>query len=184
MKSAVITTKRLRLVPLRPSLVRAQLDAQPRFFKRLGVKRRADWPPPLYDATAMSWVLDRLERGEDPRWHVRVVVVKAGVFTHPRAVGVAGFKGPPDDVGEVEIGYSIVASEQRRGYCSEAVDALLAFAFDHPKVTLVSAHTLLDESTAGSRRVLEKKNFFGPFSTQEDEVVRYERSKDAQNESL
>ncbi|MGD2132042.1 MAG: GNAT family N-acetyltransferase [Maricaulaceae bacterium] len=174
-----ITTSRLRLAALTVASARDQIDAQSRFFKRLGVRKRIDWPPPLYDDVAMSWMLDRLESGEDPAWHSRIVVVKAGVFTSSRAVGVAGFKGPPDASGEVEIGYSIVASEQRRGYCSEAVAALLKFAFDDPRVVLVSAHTLCDESTAASRRVLERANFFGPFSTSEEGVVRYERPKEA-----
>ena len=40
-----------------------------------------------------------------------------------RAVGRAGFHGPPDDAGMVEVGYSIDPDQRRRGYAR----ATLAF---------------------------------------------------------
>ena len=174
-----ILTRRLSLTPFDSAAVRDQLNGDPKFFKRLGLPPRRDWPPPLYDADAMRWVLRRLEEGDDPRWHVHVVATRGRFLRRARALGVAGFKGPPDSVGEVEIGYSIVANEQRRGVCSEAVDALLRFAFEDPRVALVSAHTLSSDATAASRRVLESANFFGPFLTEENGVVRYERPRES-----
>lgn len=175
----IIRTRRLLLHPLTPALIESQLSRQANFFKRLHASPRADWPPPLYDDNALGWTLERLERGEDPDWHIRVLTTRKPVFGLRTMLGVAGFKGPPDENGETEIGYSIVAPEQRRGYCSEAVAALLDFAFASPDVALVSAHTLSDDALFASRKVLERAGFAGPFSTEEIGVVRYERPRRA-----
>jgi RimJ/RimL family protein N-acetyltransferase len=168
-----LVTKRLVLTPLTPELVAAQLARSPSFFKAIATSPPPDWPPPLYDDDALTWTLGRLTKGEDPRWHIRVVTTRRALFGGARALSVAGFKGPPDGHGEVEIGYSIVASEQRRGFCTEAVAALLAFAFSDSRVRFVSAHTLDSDATIASRRVLESAKFAGPISTEEIGVVRY-----------
>jgi RimJ/RimL family protein N-acetyltransferase len=72
-----------------------------------------------------------------------------------------------------------VASEQRRGFGAEAVDALLTFAFEHRHVAFVSAHTLDGEETIASRRILERAGFAGPFPTGDFGVVRYERARES-----
>lgn len=173
-----ILTPRLALKPLTVELLDAQLSGHPSFFKRLSVAPQTEWPPPFYDDAALAWTHARLSDGEDPRWHIRLIATRGRLFRPARAIGVAGFKGPPDARGEVEIGYSVVASEQRRGYGAEAVAALVAFAFRHSEVALVSAHTLADDVTAASRRVLEGANFAGPFPTEEFGVVRYELARE------
>ena len=48
-------------------------------------------------------------------------------------VGNGGFKGAPSLNGTVEIGYSILPAQQRNGLASEAVDALVEWAFDQSR---------------------------------------------------
>ena len=57
-------------------------------------------------------------------------------------IGSAGFKGPPDSSGVVEIAYGITPTSQGRGYATEAAKALVEFAFGNTEVLLVRAHTL------------------------------------------
>lgn len=55
------------------------------------------------------------------------------------AVGRAGFHGPPDDGGVVEVGYAIDPAHRRRGYARAALHVLLDRAARDPVVTVVRA---------------------------------------------
>jgi ribosomal-protein-alanine N-acetyltransferase len=88
-------------------------------------------------------------------------------------VGSAGFVGPPTPTGSIEIGFGIDPDHRRRGYASEAAEALLGWALDQPKVRRVIATCERDNHP--SVRVLEK---VGMSRTSSDEgVIRWEIAK-------
>ncbi len=72
--------------------------------------------------------------------------------------GMAGFKGNPDKNGEVEIGYGIDPIYQSRGYMSEAVKALVDWAFSHPECKAINAPNVLPNNFP-SQKVLVKNCF-------------------------
>jgi RimJ/RimL family protein N-acetyltransferase len=53
------------------------------------------------------------------------------------AVGRAGYHGPPDQSGMVEIGYAVDPAYRRRGYARAALEALLRRAAHEPQVKTV-----------------------------------------------
>lgn len=69
----------------------------------------------------------------DAPWVTRFVIVP----DHAAPVGVAGFHGPPNEVGVVEIGYRIDPAQRRKGYARRALETLLAVARTHPAVRVV-----------------------------------------------
>ena len=84
-------------------------------------------------------------------------------------VGNLCFKGRNDD-GSVEIGYGISAEYQGRGYATEAVDAMVAWALRQPGVRRVDAET--EPDNRASQRVLEKCGFL-PAGTTGKEGPRF-----------
>lgn len=65
-----------------------------------------------------------------------------------RVVGRAGFHGPPDDAGMVEVGYSIDRAERRRGYARAALRWMLARAAMEPGVRVVRASVSPDNAVS------------------------------------
>ncbi|MCW2633951.1 MAG: family N-acetyltransferase [Blastococcus sp.] len=55
------------------------------------------------------------------------------------AVGRAGYHGPPDETGMVEVGYSIDPQYRRQGYARAALRALIERARQEPAVTTFRA---------------------------------------------
>jgi len=66
------------------------------------------------------------------------------------AVGRAGYHGPPDASGLVEIGYAVDPAYRRRGYARAALEALLRRAADEPLVRTVRV-TISPDNVASSR---------------------------------
>ncbi|MFB6550357.1 GNAT family N-acetyltransferase [Streptomyces sp. NPDC056405] len=69
------------------------------------------------------------------RWMARQAVVG----DEGLVVGHAGFHGPPDEAGMVEIGYSIDPRFRRRGYARSTLIELLRRAAAEPTVATVRA---------------------------------------------
>ena len=69
------------------------------------------------------------------------------------AVGRAGYHGPPDDQGMVEVGYSIDPQYRRQGYARAALRALLARAAADPDVRTFRA-TISPDNLASRDLVL------------------------------
>lgn len=71
-----------------------------------------------------------------------------------QAVGCAGFHGPPDAEGMVELGYSVDPVFRRRGYARAALELLLARAAREPEVRTVRA-TISPDNEASRNLVLQ-----------------------------
>lgn len=149
-----VASQRIRLVAFNRALAEAQLTDRPAFFAALGVEPEPSWPPELMEAPAMQWTRDELTAHPgDVGWY-------SWAFVSPmmnRLIGVGGFKGAPDARGQVEIGYSMLVSYREQGLATEAVNALLGWAYGHGNVKRVIAHTRSDRNP--SQRVLEKAGF-------------------------
>lgn len=85
-------------------------------------------------------------------------------------IGDIGFKGKPDhDV--VEVGYGIYPDAQNKGYATEAVQALVDWAFQTGQVNKIIAECL--KTNHASIRVLEK--LFMNKVEQDEQFVYWEK---------
>lgn len=148
---AQLETKRLALLALDAAHLRLLLGELGCLEKELGclVSRR------LLDDNvrrAITIKLDKiaaLPRAQQTWVTYWLLILK----DEPRGVGLAGFKGVPNDVGEAEIGYGVDPDHRRRGYAKEAVAALVEWAFAHETCRIVTARNVSRDNLA-SQRVL------------------------------
>src|SRR3954470_14864618 len=134
-----IVTERLGFEPLSQETARAVVDGAPD-----GLQRGAGWPhSDTLDALGMvaedgseAWLLAEDGRGR----------------------GGAGTHGPPDEAGDVEIGYGLAEPSRGRGLSSEFVPALAQALLARPEVRRVVAREVLADNTP-SRRALERAGF-------------------------
>jgi len=84
------------------------------------------------------WKIRRDQAEEDPESPAWVTGV---IWDEDRqlAVGRAGFHGPPDEAGMVEVGYAVDPEYRRRGYARAGLEALLERAAREPGVRSVRA---------------------------------------------
>lgn len=89
----------------------------------------------------------------DAPWITRFVVSKATRVI----VGRAGFHGPPDKIGMVELGYAIDPLHRRRGHARAALEILLGVARNHPDIKIVRATVRPDNLP--SRALIDQYGF-------------------------
>jgi ribosomal-protein-alanine N-acetyltransferase len=127
----VIHAPRLDLVLMSPALMRALLAADWAEAERLlGARIPGEWQGEYW-----QWLGQRPDQAEhDPSampWLPRALLLRQDDESARReatVAGDAGFHGPPDADGQVEIGYQVVSEHRRNGYAEEAVRALMAWA--------------------------------------------------------
>jgi [ribosomal protein S5]-alanine N-acetyltransferase len=139
-----LTTPRLRLRPLDSGEMRDLLEGVPADGHRWAEGYPLDG---TLVAVAMQDDLVRngVERGGF--CHYQVLLADEDVV-----IGDIGFHAPPDELGEVSVGFGIVPAARRRGYAVEALRALLEWALEQPEVRCVHADT--DLVNLASQRVL------------------------------
>lgn len=169
-----LETARLSLVACSPEQLLVLIE-EPARFEGVSGFPAADGLHAFFtsDDVSPKWLAAlRAASSPDPWRHGFFVVDRERACV----IGSAGFKGPPDSTGMVEIAYGIVPSAEGRGYATEAAAALVGFAGANPEVRLVRAHTL--PTANASTRVLAKCGFqnTGTVVDPEDgEVWRWER---------
>lgn len=148
-----ISTLRLVLRQADDLSLQGSVNGVEAFSRSMGCPVASDWPPDHWSAQAVTWMLGRLAQSpEEVMWRPWWISLKDGTI-----IGTLGTKGPPDSDGVVEIGYSIVSSQWRNGYATEAVGAIVRWLLEDPRVSQVCAHTLHNDPASSG--VLCKNGF-------------------------
>lgn len=142
----VIRTDRLELRPLDDEGARAVLRGQPPD----GVLWASGYPLPSTVETA-ALVLDSGPPGRQPHPFVSFQILRRD---QPCVIGDCGFGAPPDSDGAVEIRWELIDRLLGLGLESEALEALIGFAFTRDEVVCVRASAAAGDF--GRRRALER----------------------------
>jgi len=160
-----VRSERLELTPLAAPALDALLARDSGVLERLTGARFADPAPPPYMAEALPVVRDRLHQAPDEAaWWNWLVVLRETA----EAVGSVAFAGPPDRDGAVLIGYAMYPAFEGRGYATEAVRAMIGWAFAQAGVREVRA--LAPVWNTPALRVAENVGM-RPVASEEDDDV-------------
>jgi ribosomal-protein-alanine N-acetyltransferase len=166
----VMRTARLELIAATLEFVAADLHQRELLPTMFNAQIGDGWPAPLIDVPVMlrlkQSLVDEPEHNGWTAWY--------WILGSPRTlIGMSGFKNKPAD-GAVEIGYSLLPQFQRRGFATEAVAAMVNWAFAHG-AQCVFAETLPE--LFGSQRVLIRNGFVRTSVSSEPGVFRFERRR-------
>jgi ribosomal-protein-alanine N-acetyltransferase len=166
MTDTTIRTHRLELFPLSADAIDALMGGD---RARLRSLTNADFQlpvaPPPYMADSLPVVRDRLRVSPDeaPWWNWLVVRQDSR-----EAVGSVAFGGKPDFAGAVLVGYAMYPSREGNGYATEAVRAMVDWAFSQPGVQIIRA--LAPVWNTPAVHVAEKVGMRPVGSYEDDEV--------------
>lgn len=150
-----IETPRLRIFPLTPEQLHLWVENVPALERELGYSYRGV-PTEDRPLAAIKKLLAQAEASSPESWPYCTAWIL--VQKEDQAIiGSAGFKGPPDQNGEVEISYAMGTGYRRRGYMTEAVEAICRWALAQPGVAHITAETNL--VSYPSQRILERLGF-------------------------
>jgi RimJ/RimL family protein N-acetyltransferase len=145
----MLSSARVRLDPITPRQARAMLLGKP----EPDLPWEEGFPLP-----SVRGALERIVTAEGSGYSLQpffaYVIVRR---SDGLAVGDAGFHGPPDEDGQVEIGYALVPVARGVGLAREATRLLVEWARAQPGVRSVIAR--VEPSNGPSRRLLERLGF-------------------------
>lgn len=161
-----VHTERLEIAPLVLDEIEALLaEDGVRLRELTGVLFPRPAAPPPYMTDPLPAVRERLRirPAEAPWWNWLMYERET-----KRAVGSVSFGGPADESGGVLIGYAIYEQFEGHGYATEAVKAMIGWAFQQTGVRQV--RTLAPVWNTPALRVAENAGMRPVASNEDDDV--------------
>jgi RimJ/RimL family protein N-acetyltransferase len=147
-----VFTPRLTIIPLTTDQLVMYLEREMDFYRLVGPASREILTDTLKRAIGMKLKRMAAAPRQDLLWLTYwLIKVPPDGF----GAGMIGYKGAPDERGEVEIGYGIDSAYGNRGYMTEAVEGMIGWAFRDSRCNRILAPDTL-RSNLASNRVLKK----------------------------
>ncbi len=169
LQAEVLHSPRLQLVTMTHAMLEAETEPEPApLADLLGVRLPAGWPPALWEPAVWMHIAAQLEgQPETVGWHRYMVSAEQPY----RLIGCLG--AFPCGRGDAELGYSVAAEEQGKGFASEAAQALSSWLLKRPEVRSVSAQAY--EKSLASVRVMQHCGMVPVGVGDHPGTVRYRR---------
>lgn len=165
------TTLRLQIITFELDMIKALLEGSEELEKRIPYRVPADYPMDVYKQFFPYKIERFTQQPEENRWE--------GLIVHTESltiIGDIGFKGSPNERGEINLGYSILPCYQGAGYATEAAIGMVDWGLAQPGVQKITATCSLDNHA--SIRVLQKA---GLVQVREDDKKIYWSSPEELN---
>ncbi|HTQ64167.1 MAG TPA: GNAT family N-acetyltransferase [Puia sp.] len=152
----MIETSRLQIIPLNYEQLDLYLQANGRLEKLLHLADNGRTIAPDIKEMVMSFTLPKIKKAGAYNYlfHTFWIVVEK---KSKNIVAELGFKGEPNQKGEIEIGYGTMPGHRGKGYMTEAVGGMIDWAKSQPGIHLVLAET--EEKNIASVKIVQKNNF-------------------------
>ena len=151
----MIETPRLRVHPLTHDQLIKYIQCDPALEIELGLQPATrKFSPELVEALEQS-ILPRVANKKNDFRYVTLWTIF--LKNERTSVGDLCFKGEPDEKGEIEIGYGTYDEHRQKGYMTEAVGGMLAWAGEQKGVRSMMAET--EVSNSGSMKILQNNGF-------------------------
>lgn len=148
-----LVSERLTLIPFTKQICNNIINENYSDLAILELTKGKGWPDDDILET-LPKIIVNLTRVELPTGFESWMIIKKG---SREIIGDIGFKGFNYYKASIDIGYGIIKEERRNGYASEAVDAIINWAFSNKIVKEITARCLLNNHV--SSNLLHKFNF-------------------------
>lgn len=164
-----IQTSRLTLLPFTTDICEESLSDSFAAIESLGIYPGNGWPD-AETIDTLPRIINNLNKVSQPTGFESWMIIETNSNL---LIGDIGFKGLPNDNGQIDLGYGIIENERRKGFALEAAAGLLQWAFEHKNVNAVTASCHI--SNTGSQKILSLLNF--SIIKKEEEMIFWKRLK-------
>ena len=145
-----IQTKRLILMPITLEITESLINGSSNEAQKLGINTDGKWPTED-TMDILPFIFKSLKKNKIPSGFETWMIIKKD---NMQVVGDIGFKGKPDEKGEVEIGYGLVENERGKGIGFESLKSIIDWGISQKSVNVIKADCLINNKA--STRILEK----------------------------
>lgn len=152
----MVETSRLIIIPLSYDQLCLYLKGRGRLEKELRLSEHVRNVSPEVKDSVELLILPSMKKALSDHYlffTFWIVVEKAS----RKIIAELGFKGAPNDKGEIEIGYGTFFGQRGKGLMTEAVGGMIEWAKHRTDVNSIVAEA--DENNLASIRVLQKNDF-------------------------
>jgi len=152
----MIETEHLQILPLTPVQLEVYLQADGKLERLIHLTVTGRTVAPDVQEMVKKFTIPKMKvaTADNYLYYTFWIVVEKSTKI---IVAELGFKGEPNDMGFVEIGYGTMPGQRKKGFMTEAVGAMISWAKAQPGIFALLAET--DETNIASIKVVQKNNF-------------------------
>lgn len=165
----IIKTERLILHLLNPEQLKKLIENVNILEEELNIKYKGEPVEGIFKEIMSNQLQICKKDKENYLWNSFWIIIREEDRV---VVGSIGFKGKPNNEGEVEIGYGLSKDFEKNGYMTEGIKQICKWALEQKKISSIAADTDFDNFP--SQRILQRCGF---EKIEEKDIIRWKLKK-------